>query len=89
MCQYNGSRINDSDFIFRRAYSDEEREQFQSKLDFGVGVEEEGIHIEQEIDENSFWNEVEFTQRNDDQIQTFTRGLTPSQIKNNKGSMPE
>ena len=72
-----------------RAYSDETREVYQSKLDFGAGVEEEGIHIEPELDEDSHWNQVEFTERTDDNLQTFTRGFTPSQIKNNKGSMPE
>ena len=49
----------------------------------------EGVHIEQELDEDSIWHHVEFTERDTRDIQTFTRGLTVDQIKINKGSMPE
>ena len=60
-----------------------------NKLDFAIGVEDEGIYIEEDLDEDSIWHQVEFTERKNSNIQTFTRGLTPDQIRINRGSMPE
>ena len=60
-----------------------------NKLDFAIGVEDEGIHIEEDLDEDSIWHQVEFTERKNSNVQTFTRGLTPDQIRINRGSMPE
>ena len=60
-----------------------------NKLDFAIGVEDEGIYIEEDLDEDSIWHQVEFTERKNSNIQTFTRDLTPDQIRINRGSMPE
>lgn len=72
-----------------QAYSEEEASKHVNKLDFAIGVEDEGIHIEEDLDEDSIWHQVEFTERKNSNVQTFTRGLTPDQIRINRGSMPE
>ena len=72
-----------------QAYSEEEVSKHVNKLDFSIGVEDEGIHIEQDLDEESIWHQVEFTERSNSNMQTFIRGLTADQIRINRGSMPE
>lgn len=59
----------------------------ESEENFLIGIEETGIIIEDEPNENSIWNQVKSTDRKDNEIQSWTRGETPTQIKNNKGSM--
>ena len=56
-------------------------------MNFLIGLEETGIALEDEIDETSIWNQVKFTEREDDELQPFSKGETPTQIKNNKGSL--
>ena len=74
---------------FRSGYLENDRLAQESQLDFVAGIEDEGITIESELDEDSEWHQVQFTERSDDQIQSFTRGLTPNQIKTNRGHMHE
>ena len=75
--------------FLRSGYLESDRLAQESQLDFVAGIEDEGITIESELDEDSEWHQVQFTERNDGELQSFTRGLTPSQIKTNRGHMPE
>ena len=73
----------------RSGYTDVDRQNQESQLDFVSGVEDEGIVIESELDENSEWHQVHYTTRRNDQVQSFERGLTPLQVTQNRGDMPE
>ena len=55
-----------------QAYSEEEASKHVNKLDFAIGVEDEGIHIEEDLDEDSIWHQVEFTERKNSNIQTLS-----------------
>jgi len=51
--------------------------------DFTIALEEMGIIFEEPFDENSRFRQVKFTEREDGELPSWTRGQTPSQIKNN------
>ena len=59
----------------------------ESEENFLIGLEETGIILEDEPNENSIWNQVKSTERKDEEIQSWTKGETPTQIRDNKGSM--
>ena len=73
----------------RTAYRGEERDELATYLDFMAGIEDEGIVVEADLDEDSEWHQVQFTERSDKEMQSFTRGLTPNQLRNNRGHQPE
>lgn len=54
-----------------------------------AGIEDEGIIVEADLDEDSEWHQVQFTERSDKEMQSFSRGLTPNQLRNNRGHLPE
>jgi len=64
-----------------------EAELTEFESNFLIALDETGICLEDEITEDSIWRQVKFTARDDDEIQTYTRGQTPTQIKNNMGSL--
>lgn len=51
--------------------------------DFTIALEEMGIIFEEPFDENSRFRQIKFTERDDGELPSWTRGQTPSQIKNN------
>merc|ERR1712228_134159 len=67
--------------------SDHPAELTDHESNFLIGLDETGIILEDELSETSIWNKVKFTERDENETQTYTRGQTPNQIKNNKGSM--
>ena len=68
---------------FNISFSSQEDSITAEEDDFTIALEEMGIIFEEPFDENSRFRQIKFTDRNDGELPSWTRGQTPSQIKNN------